>query len=83
MQEDTIARGALERAQRGLDAWRRGAVGWTGDGWVVAGDHGVLYAVDLEAERCSCRVSRDRGEICKHIYAALVERAKTGAEAAR
>ena len=82
----TIPRGVLERAQRGIDCWRRGAVGWTGDGWVVAGDHGVLYVVDLEdeeGESCTCKDASVRGETCKHIFASVVERAKTSANGRR
>ena len=78
MDEARIAQHAFERAQRGLDAWRRGAVGWTGEEYVVAGDHGTLYVVDLEDESCTCKDSSVRHEVCKHLYAATVERAKTG-----
>jgi hypothetical protein len=81
--EHTVAQHAIERARRGLDAWRRGAVGWTGDGWVVAGSHGTLYRVDLEGESCTCRDAAIRGEVCQHQYAATIERAKISVEAAR
>ena len=86
MDEHTLAQHAFERAQRGLDAWRRGAVGWLGDDeYVVAGSHGTLYQVDLvdEDESCTCKDASVRGETCKHIYAAVVERAKVSVEAAR
>jgi hypothetical protein len=83
---DTVAQHALERAQRGLDAWRRGAVGRrSGDEYVVAGSHGTLYVVHLgdEPETCTCKDAAVRGETCKHVYASVVERAKTSAAAAR
>ncbi len=83
MDRISLAQHANARAQRGLDAWRRGAVGRNGDGWVVAGDHGTLYVVTLEDESCTCKDAAVRGETCKHIYAAIVERAKTGAQAVR
>ena len=78
MAERTIPRGVLERAQRGIDCWRRGAVGWIGgDEYVVAGSHGVLYVVDLGAETCSCKDATVRKVTCLHVYASVVERAKT------
>ena len=86
MDEAMVAQHAFERALRGLDAWRRGAVGWIGgDEYVVAGAHGVLYVVVLEdgAESCTCKDAAVRGETCKHIYASVVERTKTSAGVAR
>ena len=80
MDEHTVAQHAVARAQRGLDAWRRGAVGWLeGDEYVVVGAYGTLYRVSLgdEDESCTCKDASVRGEICKHVYAAVVERAKT------
>ena len=83
MDEHTVAQRAFERARRGLHAWRDGSVGRCADGWVVAGSHGTLYVVDLEHETCTCKDASVRGEVCKHIFAATVERAKTSANGRR
>jgi len=75
--EERIAQGVFERALRGVDAFERGAVGRCGDGWVVAGEGGAIYRVDLREQSCSCPDFVHRGEPCKHLFAATVARAKT------
>ena len=39
-------------------------------------DEGVLYVVGLEEESCDCPSFRYAGETCKHVFAALLYRAK-------
>ncbi len=73
----SLAQHAFERALRGLQAWRRGAVGRCGGEWVVAGEGGAIYRVDLREQSCSCPDFEHRGEPCKHLFAATVARAKT------
>ena len=78
MAEHTVAQRAFERARRGLQAWRDGAVGRCGGEWVVAAERGGrIYRVDLKAQTCSCPDFEHRGETCKHLFAATVARAKT------
>ncbi len=61
---------------RGVQAYRDGAVGWSG-GWIVAGSNDTLYRVSLRDERCECADHAFRGVTCAHIFAATVARAKT------
>jgi len=76
MQERSVQDGADRRARRGLQAWRGGAVAWSG-GWVVAGSSGAIYHVSLACETCECPDHAYRGIVCAHIHAATVARAKT------
>ncbi len=78
MTEDSIAQHAFERASRGLQAWRDGAVGVCGGTWVVAGERGGIYRVSLRDGSCTCPDYRRYRQPCKHVYAAEVARAKTG-----
>lgn len=77
MTEERIAQHARERASRGAQAWRNGAVGRSGDLWVVAGERGGAYLVDLREESCSCPDHRRHRAPCKHVFAATIARAKT------
>ncbi len=70
--------GGEPRASRGLELWRRGAVGYHAGRWFVAGERGGLYEVGLDPDSCTCPDYRRHKEPCKHIYAAEVARAKSG-----
>ncbi len=76
MTEESIAQRAFERAQRGLEAWRQGAVGKDpGGGWVVAGEG--IHRVDPQRETCTCPDYRRYRQPCKHLFAVAAAAAKT------
>ncbi len=51
----------------------------TGSLWAVPSCSGsALYVVDLKVEECECPDRPPEGEVCKHIYAAQIARAKSG-----
>ena len=73
--------GGETRAMRGLRLFRdRGSeiVTYLDGTYGVPSEteEGVLYVVSLEEESCDCPSFRHTGETCKHVFAALLYRAK-------
>ncbi len=51
----------------------------TGSLWAVPSCSGSgLYVVDLDEEACECPDHPPEGEVCKHVHAAQIARAKSG-----
>ena len=83
MAKQSVARSPRTREERGLDLarsrpeeiWRVDRHVWR----VPSGSGETVYLVDLKLESCSCEDFRRRQEPCKHLFAARVIRAKSGA----
>ena len=82
MSEQSVHRQQASRALRGLVLFReRGLeIRPLADGsWRVPSCSGPrFYAVNLEAESCTCPDFRNRRQACKHIFAAVIAASRRG-----
>jgi len=68
------------REERGISLYREQGeeIADIGDGFFIvpSAEPGDCYLVNLEHENCECPDHQRRGRPCKHIFAAIVYRAK-------
>ena len=81
MSKTTVHPRRTTRQERGIDLFRKRGEeiehveGWR---WRVPSCSGSgAYLVDLHAESCECPDTPPEGEVCKHVTAATIARAKS------